>query len=400
MNIPVKKIIHCSVIALLALSAIYCLTAVAQNQPPSQQQPQNQPMQGQNGRMPPPNGMPPQPPPPPQNGMGPPPPPPPPPPFPPDQLQKPADAAPPVEPPAEAAPASNPGEDQNPVVEDNPVEDNSTEEKPGSTSIAPVSTAAPTQPETITETKVVLLKEPMSGWPWLVLAACIILFLGWWYSSRKTTALANETERLARNQRHLQSAHQHLKQHSEQLRELSIHDPLTGTLNRQAFAQDFRKSLDHLAKFSRPMNLIVFDLDHFKSINDKQGHLAGDNALKLVVGIVRQHLVSEDLFSRFGGDEFVIACADQPIQATFALAEKIRLNVVEEANAAQPALTGLSLSMGISQSNPELGYDPDRLFERADKALYAAKHRGRNQVIICDDSLPDLPDIESTRRHL
>jgi len=63
-------------------------------------------------------------------------------------------------------------------------------------------------------------------------------------------------------------------------------------------------------------------------------------------------------------------------------------------------LTGLSLSMGISQSNPELGYDADSLFERADKALYAAKHRGRNRVVICDDSLPELPDSESTRRHL
>lgn len=255
-------------------------------------------------------------------------------------------------------------------------------------------------PETITETKIVLVKEPAARWPWLVLIACIILFLGWWYSNKRTAQLESETERLSRNQRQLKSAHEHLKQHSEQLRELSIHDPLTGTLNRQAFTQDFRKSLDHLAKFSRTMNLIVFDLDHFKSINDKQGHLAGDNALKLVVGIVRQHLVSEDLFSRFGGDEFVIACADQPIQATYALAEKIRTSVELAANSAQPALTGLSLSMGISQSNPELGYDADSLFERADKALYAAKHRGRNQVIICDDSLPELPDSESTRRHI
>lgn len=264
----------------------------------------------------------------------------------------------------------------------------------------PANINAQAAPEPIIETKVVLVKEPPARWPWLVLIASIILFFGWWYSNKRTAHLVNETERLARNQRQLQSAHQHLKQHSEQLRELSIHDPLTGTLNRQAFAQDFRKSLDHLAKFSRTMNLIVFDLDHFKSINDKQGHLAGDNALKLVVGIVRQHLVSEDLFSRFGGDEFVIACADQPIQATYALAEKIRASVELEANAAQPALTGLSLSMGISQANPDLGYDADSLFERADKALYAAKHRGRNQVIVCDDSLPELPDSESTRRHI
>lgn len=264
----------------------------------------------------------------------------------------------------------------------------------------PPAQMAETPPASNNEPKIIVLKEPAARWPWLALAASLILFLGWWFSHKKSTQLADETERLARSQRQLKAAHQHLKQHSEHLRELSMHDPLTGTLNRQAFSQDFRKSLDHLAKFSRPMNLVVFDLDHFKSINDKQGHLAGDNALKLVVGIVRQHLVSEDLFSRFGGDEFVIACADQPIQATYALAEKIRTSLEQRAGEMQPPMTGLSLSMGISQANPELGYDADSLFERADKALYAAKNRGRNQVIICDDSLPDLPDKESTRRHI
>lgn len=264
----------------------------------------------------------------------------------------------------------------------------------------PQASFAETVPGSNDKTKIIVLKEPAARWPWLVLAASFILFLGWWFSHKKSAQLADETERLARSQRQLKSAHQHLKQHSEHLRELSMHDPLTGTLNRQAFSQDFRKSLDHLAKFSRTMTLIVFDLDHFKSINDKQGHLAGDNALKLVVGIVRKHLVSEDLFSRFGGDEFVIACADQPIQATHALAEKIRSSLEQQARENEPPMTGLSLSMGISQANPELGYDADNLFERADKALYAAKNRGRNQVIICDDSLPELPASESTRRHI
>jgi diguanylate cyclase (GGDEF)-like protein len=260
--------------------------------------------------------------------------------------------------------------------------------------------AVQTIPSTITETKVVLVKEPATRWLWLVLVSAAALFLGWWYSHQKASKLSEEKESLARSQRQLQSAHQHLKKHSEQLRELSIHDPLTGTLNRHAFAQELRNSLDHLAKFSRSMNLIVFDLDHFKSINDRLGHLTGDNALKLVVGIVRKHLVSEDLFSRFGGDEFIIACADQPIESTYALADAIRMDLLEQALTFEPPLTGLSLSMGISQSNPELGYHPDALFERADKALYAAKARGRNQVVICDDSLPDLPNIESLRRHI
>lgn len=373
---------------------IFSFTVSAQNPPPPG-----------NGMHPQNNGQPPPPPPrngaypPPPHGMPPPPglqPPPPPPPLPVQQESALVSPSPAV---TEAIPApvvdENIGNETSSTPTEEPVLKPEVQTQPQAVNMTTLAA-----PEPIIETKVVLVKEPPARWPWLVVIACIILFLGWWYSNKRTVHLANETERLSRNQRHLQSAHRHLKQHSEQLRELSIHDPLTGTLNRQAFAQDFRRSLDHLAKFSRTMNLIVFDLDHFKSINDKQGHLAGDNALKLVVGIVRQHLVSEDLFSRFGGDEFVIACADQPIQATYALAEKIRTSVEHEANATQPALTGLSLSMGISQANPDLGYDADSLFERADKALYAAKHRGRNQVIVCDDSLPELPDSESTRRHI
>lgn len=376
---------------LLMACLIFSSVSVAQNPPPPdhgmqpQHRPPPPPPPDKNVYPPPPQGMRPAPPP----GM----PPPPPPPLPVQQESVVSSAA-PIVMPAPAADESISNQTASPVVEEQAI-------KPP-VRMEPQTANINAQPahEPIIQTKVVLVKEPAARWPWLVLITSIILFLGWWYSNRRTAHLVNETARLARNQRQLQSAHQHLKQHSEQLRELSIHDPLTGTLNRQAFAQDLKKSLDHLAKFSRTMNLIVFDLDHFKSINDKQGHLAGDNALKMVVGIVRQHLVSEDLFSRFGGDEFVIACADQPIQATYALAEEIRSSVELEANISQPALTGLSLSMGISQANPELGYDADSLFERADKALYAAKHRGRNQVIVCDDSLPELPDSESTRRHI
>jgi len=233
----------------------------------------------------------------------------------------------------------------------------------------------------------------------LALALSLAL-LAWWSAMRKSRRLAEEAARLSRQQRQLRSAHAHLRQHSEQLHKLSIHDPLTGTLNRQAFTNELRDALDHLAKFSRSLNLIVFDLDHFKTINDRQGHLAGDNALRLVTGVVRQHLVSDDLFGRFGGDEFLIACADQSMQATAAVAEAIRAGVEAEAATSEPPIIGLTLSLGIAQANIDMGYQPDGLFARADAALYAAKHRGRNCVVIADDSVP-VPDMPSgKRRHL
>lgn len=237
-------------------------------------------------------------------------------------------------------------------------------------------------------------------WLWLLAATCLLLLAGWRAASKKSRVLSDETERLARHQRQLQSAHSQLKSQSEHLRHLAINDPLTGTLNRQAFAGDLKQVLEHLARFRRPLNLMLFDLDHFKAINDGLGHLAGDKALKLVVGIVRQHLASEDLFGRFGGDEFLIACADQAIEDTAALAENIRQAVVREAAASDPPLTGLSLSIGIAQANPDTGYLPDVLFHRADTALYAAKNAGRNRVVLADDSLAPPPVIGAATRHL
>jgi diguanylate cyclase (GGDEF)-like protein len=233
------------------------------------------------------------------------------------------------------------------------------------------------------------------GW----LLALSLAVLAWWASARRSRRLADEAAALARQQRQLRNAHQQLQADSAQLRKLSIHDPLTGTLNRQAFATELRELIDQLSRYSRPLTLIVFDLDHFKQINDQQGHLAGDAALKLVVGIVREHLVSADLFGRFGGDEFLIACADQSPASCATLAETIRVAVETQAPAHDPPLPGLTLSIGLAQADASSGYDPDALFARADAALYAAKRRGRNCIVAADESLPS-PDAQTLQRHL
>ena len=219
-------------------------------------------------------------------------------------------------------------------------------------------------------------------WPWIL--ALVLALLAWWASSRRSQRLAQETRQLSRQQRQLRSAHEHLRQQSAHLRNLSIHDPLTGALNRQAFAGELRELIDHLARFGRPLNLIVFDLDHFKAINDQRGHLAGDAALKLVVGIAREHLVSADLLGRFGGDEFLIACADQTLDSCAVLADTIRQAVERKAPLHDPPLPGLTLSMGVAEADPQAGYDPDELFARADAALYDAKRGGRNRVVTRD----------------
>ncbi|MGN6150855.1 MAG: GGDEF domain-containing protein [Lysobacteraceae bacterium] len=245
--------------------------------------------------------------------------------------------------------------------------------------------------------------EPPSaslGWLPLVFGALALLLLsGWWAARRRGHAYAAEAERLSRQQTRLKLDHHRLQTDSERLREQSMLDPLTGVLNRLAFSNELRDLIAVLSKDGRMLNLIVFDLDHFKQINDRQGHLAGDAALKLVVGIVREHLVSADAFGRFGGDEFLIACADQPLVFCRDLAERIRASVERRAPAHVPPLDGLTVSMGIAQADSVSGYDADALFSRADAALYQAKRRGRNCVVANDgegDALPPGP----AQRHL
>jgi diguanylate cyclase (GGDEF)-like protein len=233
---------------------------------------------------------------------------------------------------------------------------------------------------------------------WLV--ALVLMLTGWWLTRRRHKTLLVESEALVREQRRLRTAHAQLQSQSAQLREQTILDPLTGALNRLAFANELRERTEHVARFDRLLTLIVFDLDHFKQINDRHGHLTGDLALKLVAGIVREHLVSDDLFGRFGGDEFLIACADQTLPACRDLADSIRRAVETGSAQHRPPLPGLSLSMGLAQADPGTGYMTDELFARADAALYEAKRLGRNRVVVADVSLPPVPESESAHRHL
>jgi len=242
--------------------------------------------------------------------------------------------------------------------------------------------------------------EMVPRWVWIMVVAVPIMLLLLSFAIKRLVGLEVEKTRLARRQRLLEAEQRTLRGQSEQLRHQATNDPLTGILNRRAFADEMRKLLDQLAGFSRPVDLIVFDLDHFKQINDQQGHLAGDIALKLVAGIVHKHLRSDDLFGRFGGDEFLIACADRTPEATEQLADTIRRAVVAESAACKPPLPGLSLSMGIARASRETGYHVEPLFARADTALYAAKRGGRNRVVVASDDLPKPPAAETVTRQL
>jgi diguanylate cyclase (GGDEF)-like protein len=210
---------------------------------------------------------------------------------------------------------------------------------------------------------------------WMLALALPTLLLLW-----GLVRLLRHVRRLRAEKHQISSRQQALESEHRALRERVSVDPLTGCLTRSAFAAELATLLAHAENHGRRVALLVFDLDHFKAINDQHGHLAGDEALKLVTGIARGKLRSDDLLGRFGGDEYLVACEVTDLASAEALAEQIRFDVAWRAPEHQPPMPGLSISVGLAVADPTRGYDPESLFRRADTALYGAKRNGRNRV--------------------
>ncbi|WP_434711475.1 GGDEF domain-containing protein [Rhizobium sp. YTUHZ045] len=157
-----------------------------------------------------------------------------------------------------------------------------------------------------------------------------------------------------------------------QLMELAHHDPLTGALNRGGLAQ-------HVPTFaSQPISLLIIDIDHFKQLNDRHGHGAGDEILRLFANISRGIMRSGDLLARQGGDEFLAVLKNISQEGAVTIAERLRLDF-SAAVIQRPDLAVFpTLSIGVATR--ENGGEFERLVHKADEALYRAKREGRNRV--------------------
>ncbi len=228
------------------------------------------------------------------------------------------------------------------------------------------------------------VEERVPAWlGWLAALALLALAA----AAYRVLHLRREGAHMRRAQADLASAHAQLQDHSAQLAQQVSIDPLTGVLTRRAFSEELAGMLELARATAGPVSLAVFDLDHFKQINDRHGHLTGDAALRLLVGLVREQLDSEDLFGRFGGDEFLLASRTD-LSAMHALAERIRKSVEERSRAADSSLPPLGISLGLAQAGPGDGYEAEALFHRADTALYEAKAAGRNRVVRASAGAP------------
>lgn len=181
-------------------------------------------------------------------------------------------------------------------------------------------------------------------------------------------------ERIAEQQRLLE-------ERNEELAHLADHDTLTGLVNRRAFELLLDQELANARRNGTPVSLLLFDLDRFKVINDRYGHPAGDRVLQELAHRIRGRLRAQDVFARWGGEEFLILLVHSSIGDAARVAEELRSTVADE-----PFDVGapvhVTISIGVA------GVDPDRedaledVYRRVDAAMYTAKEAGRDQVVV------------------
>ena len=160
-------------------------------------------------------------------------------------------------------------------------------------------------------------------------------------------------------------------------------DHLTGLFNRRAFLESAAQLSALQAEAGEPVTLLMFDLDHFKSINDRFGHAVGDDALRLFAQVAKSSTRASDIVGRLGGEEFAVIVAE-PMETATLIAERLRSAFETAGVAVGPHAIGATVSIGAATTYEPLA-DIGPLMMRADAALYRAKHEGRNRVCAADD---------------
>lgn len=167
----------------------------------------------------------------------------------------------------------------------------------------------------------------------------------------------------------------------EEIYRMTIVDGLTGTHNKRYFLEFLERELARSHRHAQPLTLVMFDIDHFKRINDDLGHLAGDDVLKELCARVRPRIRREDLVARYGGEEFAAILTVTGLEGGVRFAEHLRRMVCDYPFTFENRQIPVTISLGVSTMINEPDIDAVSLIKRADENLYEAKRGGRNQVV-------------------
>ncbi|MCH4293168.1 GGDEF domain-containing protein [Shewanella sp. 3B26] len=192
----------------------------------------------------------------------------------------------------------------------------------------------------------------------------------------------------------------HSLKNQRRLKQLAEYDSLTGLLSRGHFTQVAQSALTHAQTLKAPVSCVLFDVDHFKRINDCFGHATGDWALKQVASLCREQVREFEIFGRIGGEEFCLILPECDSAHARVIADKLRRTLASCDTSASGNDFVLTASFGLTDSQ-QAGYSLDQLLAQADRAMYSAKRAGRNQVKAYsrdhDEASVDQTDEEQTQ---
>ena len=168
---------------------------------------------------------------------------------------------------------------------------------------------------------------------------------------------------------------------NRRLEALATTDPLTRVLNRRALLDRLTAEVDRARRYDSSLALLLFDVDHFKEINDTAGHLAGDSVLRQLGALLEDAVRKVDVVARYGGEEFVAMLPETSSEGAAVFAERLRERIAAQSfDIGGQRSVRLTVSIGIATFPSSGVASTDDLFARADEALYRAKSGGRNQV--------------------
>ncbi|MED5621477.1 GGDEF domain-containing protein [Ideonella sp. BN130291] len=234
-------------------------------------------------------------------------------------------------------------------------------------------------------------------WSWVAFGVCtaVALWLGrarfasvapsdfnmavlWLFFVLAVRRLATIGSQFSKLRAQLSEKNLQLTQSLERINELATHDELTGAFNRRRFMQMLVEERERAHRTRQVFSVAIFDLDHFKTVNDRFGHAAGDAVLKAFCALVQASLRSTDRFARYGGEEFVMLMpSTTPAEAAAVAVERIR--AAAEGKDWSAILPGHAVTLSAGVATFRSDESIEELLARADAALYAAKHNGRNR---------------------
>ena len=174
-----------------------------------------------------------------------------------------------------------------------------------------------------------------------------------------------------------------LKEANDKLRELVFRDSLTGLFNHRYFQELMEQELSRSQRYQRPLSLIMFDIDHFKKVNDTFGHPRGDLVLKAVSSVVKARTRDSDILARYGGEEFALVLPETDLNGAVVLAERCRKSVEQMEVQTEGQTIKATISVGVTTFPPDsAGFGKAKVIDAADQALYNSKHTGRNRISV------------------